>query len=148
MQAYDFFPLLYVVFTLTTFQRKNTLRINCVEHNLIKVLRPINKTKMESIRKLSYFNLQWTKTLYKNNYSKSFLHFWRAIKSYINNSKEKVLVGAQTNLTKLQKLQISQNEILCMIIIFTCVFSIPAKFEIIFWALIRNIVFVVITYNY
>lgn len=43
LQPHDFFPS-YEVFPLTNFQRKNTLRINCVEHNQIKFLRPINKT--------------------------------------------------------------------------------------------------------
>ena len=49
-----------------------------------------------------------------------------------NNSKEKVLMGGQEN--KLQMLQISQNQILCMTIL-PCVFAIPVKFEIYFLAL-------------
>ena len=37
--------------------------------------------KMESIRKLSNFNFQWTKTLYQNNLNNTafFLHFLKAI---------------------------------------------------------------------
>ena len=37
--------------------------------------------KTESIRKLSYFNFQWTKTLYQNDLNNIafFLHFSRAI---------------------------------------------------------------------
>ena len=45
------------------------------------------KIKIESIRKLSNFNFQWTKTLYQNNFKRTesfFTFFWayRSIKLY------------------------------------------------------------------
>ena len=82
--------------------------------------------KTESIRKFSHFNFQWanacTRIISISNILHSFLRFSRAIKkinvqSYktYHNSKEQVLMGAREN--KLEKLQISLNEILCMMIL-------------------------------
>ena len=75
---------------------------------------------MKSIGKLSYFNFQWTKALYQNNFQHT-AFFSTLVKAYKcnklsvrNNSEGKVLIGARE---KLQKPQISQNEILCMTIL-------------------------------
>ena len=73
----------------------------------------------ESIRKLSNFNFQWTETLYQNNF-KHIASFFTLFEGYKwnklwNNTKEKVVMGAREN--KLQKPQISQNEILEMTIL-------------------------------
>ena len=78
-------------------------------------IRNWQKIKTESTRKLSNFNFQWIKpctriisiTLY-------FLTLFEGYKcnKLWNNSKEKALMEAREN--KLQKLQISQNEILRM----------------------------------
>ena len=62
-----------------------------------------------------------------------------------NNSEDKVLIAVREH--KVQKPQISQNEILCMHDDFTYVFSIPVKFEIYFLGLLCEIVFGVITDN-
>ena len=57
------------------------------------------RVKTESLRKLSNFNFQWTKTLYQNNF--------KHIASYPISKKKTVLMGAEEN--KLRKLQILQN---------------------------------------
>ena len=68
----------------------------------------------------------------------------------ITPKKRFLLEPDKTNFTKLQKLQISQNEILCLIVIFTCVFSNPAKFEFIFLGSHKklSLVLLQITNNY
>ena len=68
------------------------------------------------------YNFQWTKTLYQNSFNHIAFFFtlfegYKCNKLYEIrcNCKEKVLMRAQEN--KLQKLQISQNEILRMTIL-------------------------------
>ena len=60
--------------------------VMCVKYNksfkhVITASENSVSTKTESIRKLSNFNFQWTKTLYQNNLKNIafFLHFSRAI---------------------------------------------------------------------
>ena len=107
--------------------------------------------KTESIRKLSNFNFQWTKPctrIMTRNIFHTFRGLWNLYE--ITPKKRFLFEPDKTNLTKLQKLQISQNEILCLIIIFTCVFSIPAKFEFIFLGSHKkfSLVLLQITNNY
>ena len=69
---------------------------------------------------MSNFNFQWTKTLYQNNYKLiafffTFFKSYECIVLYEITPEEKVLVGARED--KLQKPQISQNEIFCMTIL-------------------------------
>ena len=104
--------------------------------------------KMESIRKLSNFNFQWTKTLHQKNF-KHIASFFTLFKGYSCNKlyeitpKKRFLWEPEKK--KLQKLQISQHEIFnCMMIL--PVFSQSCEI----WNLfsqsppIRNIVFVLL----
>ena len=93
---------------------------------------------MKSIRKLSNFNFQRTKTLYQNNFTHSVFFFilfkgYKCNKLYEITPKKRILLEGEN---KLQKSQISHNEILRMKILPDCVFSIPVKFEMYFLGLL------------
>ena len=74
-----------------------------------KSSKTVRKLKTESIRKLSNFNFEWTKTLYQNNVNNIalfFLHFSRAIEviSYLWKHQRKRMSNARKN-----ECQISQH---------------------------------------
>ena len=102
--------------------------------------------KMESIRKLSNFNFQWTKTLHPKNF-KNIASFFTLFKGYSCNKLYEITLKKrflwEPEKKKLQKLQISQREILCMMIL--PVFSQSCEIWNLFSrAPIRNIVFVLL----
>ena len=95
------------------------------------------KFKMESTRKLSNFNSQWTKILYQNNLKniEFFFYIFQGLKMQLvicNNTKENFLWEPGRE----NECQISQNCILHMRFQkFTCVFTILVKFGIHFLGL-------------
>ena len=67
--------------------------------NLISFFFKKKEIKTESTRKLSNFNPQWTKTLYRNNLKNIaffFLHFFRP-KDVISHHQRKFLKGVREN---------------------------------------------------
>ena len=94
---------------------------------------------MKFTRKLSNFNFQWTKTLYQNNFKHSAFFFtlfkgYKCDKLYEITPKKRTLLEPEK--TNFKTAQISHNEILLMMILPDCVFSIPVKFEMYFLGLL------------
>ena len=72
--------IMYSILTTTMFSKALILwgEISC---SSLLGLKGLKKIKMESIRKLSNFNFQWTKTVYQNNV-KHIAFFFPLFKSY------------------------------------------------------------------
>ena len=86
--------------------------VELLEPTLVHLLK---KVKMESIRKLSNFNFQWTKSLYQNNLKHiAFFLLFSRIMDVISKlsviTPEKNFYGS----LRKKKIQISLNELLCM----------------------------------
>ena len=82
---------------------------------------------MKSIRKLSNFNFQWTKTLYQDNF-KHIAFFFTLFKVYRCNKLSEITPKKRILLEPRKALNFKKNNF--MHDNFTCVFSIPVKFEI------------------